>query len=92
MKHFCSHESSGLVMELYSVQKQKALDAIKENLSLEKYPLFTMNSHYLSSTREKWLLKYRQARKREQRYRLVSDSESPSRSGMLCKSVEYHVK
>lgn len=91
MKHFGSDENSVLVMELYSTQKQKALDAIIDNLSLEKYPLFTMNSHYLSSTREKWLLKYRQARKREHRYRLVSGSESPYGSGMLYKSVEYHV-
>lgn len=62
-------------MDLFARQKQTALHAIEDNLKLEKYPLFTLNEQYLSYVREKWLLRYKQARKKEDEYRL-SEKES----------------
>lgn len=63
-------------MDLFARQKQTALYAIEDNLKLEKYPLFTLNEQYLSYVREKWLLRYKQARKKEDKYRLSEEKKS----------------
>lgn len=73
-------------MDLFARQKQTALYAIEDNLKLEKYPLFTLNEQYLSYVREKWLLRYKQARKKEDEYRL-SEKESLADYSTVCESI-----
>ena len=59
---------SNLVLDIFVTQKNNALAAITATLAQEKYPLFTMNDHYLIATREKWLLRYKDVRRQEQKF------------------------
>ena len=59
---------SNIVLDLFATQKTNALAAITATLAQEKYPLFTMNDHYLIATREKWLLRYTDVRRQEREF------------------------
>ncbi len=51
-------------------QKTSAVAAVEIALKLEKDPLFTQNTHYLESCREKWLSHYRSVRRYPENYKI----------------------
>ncbi|KAJ3486023.1 hypothetical protein NLI96_g4541 [Meripilus lineatus] len=70
-KHFGQMVATGLYDHVSSIveaeierAREKAKERIKWMLALE-YPPFTLNDHYFSSYREKYLTKYRKARRPE---------------------------
>lgn len=60
------------IMDLCDDQIQTAELAVKTILELEKNPLFTQNTHYLDSCRQKWLTHYTEVRLRPWRYEIRS--------------------
>ena len=58
------------MLALFTTQKANAFTTIQATLAQEKYPLFTVNDYYLVTTREKWLSRYKEAR-REKRVHAV---------------------
>ena len=65
-------------MKHLRVHGKIALDAVKNAVSLEKYPLTTQNSEYFESTREKWIHNYRDVKKRSVEYLVDSGQYSES--------------
>ena len=55
-------------MEQFSRQETSATAAVEMALKLEKDPLYTQNTHYLESCREKWLSHYKNIRNNQDRY------------------------
>lgn len=64
-------------MDLFSQQRDSALKVVHVVLNLEKYPLFTQNTHYLSSEREIWLAKYKDALAHSANFSKSSREPSP---------------
>lgn len=52
-----------LIAEQLQAQRVQACLAVTTVLALEKDPLYTQNTHYFESTREKWLLQYKEIRR-----------------------------
>lgn len=64
-------------MDLFSQQRDSALKVVHVVLNLEKYPLFTQNTHYLSSECETWLAKYKNALEHSANFSKSSRENSP---------------
>lgn len=78
-------------MELFSLQRDSALKVVEAVLNLEKYPLFTQNTHYLSSERELWLAKYKDALKNSSNF--MKNRRPPSVvSPVLYADIPYEVE
>ncbi|KLO12399.1 hypothetical protein SCHPADRAFT_941237 [Schizopora paradoxa] len=56
------------IMELLSRQEASSAVAVEMALKLEKDPLFTQNTHYLESCREKWLSHYKSVRNNQDQF------------------------
>ena len=67
---------SDLIMEQLRDHEKIALDAVKDAVSLENYPLTTQNIDYFESMREKWIQNYRDVKKRSVEYLVSSGQES----------------
>lgn len=69
---------SAKIMEQFERQKTSAITAVEIALKLEKDPLFTQNTHYLESCREKWLSHYRSVRRYPESYKIpLEDGPRP---------------
>lgn len=66
-----------LVFDSVRRQQDVALAALAMVLQFEGTPLFTQNTHYISATREKWLTRYKNARRKTSR-----DSRAPTTIGL----------